>query len=83
MIDHSILRSKLSVPETHIRALPVLPGPAPGVEEPRERAALLNGPVRENREPSPEERREKAGVERERERGLGTQNRGTKRLQVG
>ncbi|KAG7198604.1 hypothetical protein KM043_005966 [Ampulex compressa] len=29
-VDHSISRCKLSVPETHIRALPVLPGSAPG-----------------------------------------------------
>lgn len=48
-VDHSISRCKLSAPETHIRALPVLPGPAPGKKRlsaatgPRHRVGLVNG----------------------------------------
>lgn len=39
-VDHSISRCKLSAPETHIRALPVLPGPAPG----KKRRSAATGP---------------------------------------
>ncbi|KAK1131407.1 hypothetical protein K0M31_017692, partial [Melipona bicolor] len=66
-VDHSILCCKLSAPETHIRALPVLPGSAPGEEESGERAAWLNGPVQERaRDPNSIDRLKERQPERRR-----------------
>lgn len=76
-VDHSISRCKLSASETHIRALPVLPGPASGKRRPaatgpgNQRSWLTVGRAREGSEGNKGESGVNRGENRRRSQGWG------------